>query len=370
MGAIYASAHFTIIAAAGDDPLYGLPGVSRPVIQGLRFDSQDLKRTLIHDSRWASRAWTFQESFLSQRRLLFTEAGLVFLCNTEVKSAIFNNFKWFFTRNTQTALKDFAFQDSDYSLEGMFDILRHYSSRNLSFQSDALDAVVGVLNAFSIKNESLFHMWGVPCQISGQNAVIALSWSYENSADIKTEVRRSEFPSWSPLGWRTKGIRFDRPEWQFRQHPDFHVRIKHDDRLVDLQAGQTCLSAFASQCLVVTAHSVLSKQRKLTMIINHDHTEYRQRENYFTVEFDNIVPPQGARVFLRASWLVKGFEEETSTEFLCVFRLGTGSGGLVLKNCGQVHERVGSFSLVQGVKRILEEVVEFPKAEHRTILLR
>lgn len=81
----------TIIAAAGNDPRYGLPGVSREVIENLpftRLNDWHKKTALIHNFRWASRAWTFQEDYLSQRKLFFTDAGLVYICHTKIHSMI------------------------------------------------------------------------------------------------------------------------------------------------------------------------------------------------------------------------------------------------------------------------------------------
>jgi hypothetical protein len=90
MGKIYASAQLVLIAAAGEDPTYGLPGISRPR-QGrlpllFRFGSFSLMNTpwhlsiTVHESTWATRAWTFQEGFLSRRRLFFTNDGLLHVC--------------------------------------------------------------------------------------------------------------------------------------------------------------------------------------------------------------------------------------------------------------------------------------------------
>ncbi|KAF2279013.1 HET-domain-containing protein, partial [Westerdykella ornata] len=91
MDRIYAGAVFTIAAAAGEGPNYGLPGVShrqRHVQPRARFEKLHLvaspppPRDVIRASKWASRGWTFQESKLSRRTLFFTDDQVIFECGS------------------------------------------------------------------------------------------------------------------------------------------------------------------------------------------------------------------------------------------------------------------------------------------------
>jgi len=166
----------TVVAAAGEDPIYGFPGVSRAIMHGIRFrDVHDPKRILVHETKWASRAWTFQESFLSRRRLIFTDGNPLLLCNTTVKSRLIATSTWYMAENTELALKDFAYRIYDYSLNGMFDVLRHYTRRDLSFDSDALNAVVGVLNTFRIGTDPIYHTWGLHFTTNESTGVFAFN---------------------------------------------------------------------------------------------------------------------------------------------------------------------------------------------------
>lgn len=90
MDLIYANAQVTIIAAAGDGPHHGLPGVagtSRKPQPSLRVRDHYIASTLPHGSniflksKWASRGWTYQESIFSKRRLIFTEEQVFWECN-------------------------------------------------------------------------------------------------------------------------------------------------------------------------------------------------------------------------------------------------------------------------------------------------
>ncbi|KAK0708477.1 heterokaryon incompatibility protein-domain-containing protein, partial [Lasiosphaeris hirsuta] len=90
MDAVYGNAHLTIIAAAGEDSAYGLPGVGlRPRVtqQLISLGKTTFIRTFTHlqetlkASKWATRGWTFQEGVLSTRKLIFTDHQVAFQCN-------------------------------------------------------------------------------------------------------------------------------------------------------------------------------------------------------------------------------------------------------------------------------------------------
>ena len=90
MNEIYANAQITLIAAAGSDAEYGLPGVGpRPRDLQSKHQVEDISLIqvfphsshAVKSSKWATRGWTYQEGFLSPRRLLFTDQQVTYLCN-------------------------------------------------------------------------------------------------------------------------------------------------------------------------------------------------------------------------------------------------------------------------------------------------
>ena len=95
MHSIYRQAHFTIVAAAGDGPEFGLPGVNSTrdlppylLIENRLFVSNagDLlsnSNVRIHKSSWNSRAWTYQEKIFSRKILYFTKIRVVFHCKSD-----------------------------------------------------------------------------------------------------------------------------------------------------------------------------------------------------------------------------------------------------------------------------------------------
>ncbi|EXM15421.1 Heterokaryon incompatibility [Fusarium oxysporum f. sp. vasinfectum] len=89
MDKIYSEAWFTIIDAAGQDPSLGLAGVTVPRQQQAHALINDIQlshlckppREEIAASPWATRGWTYQEGFLSRKRLFFTKEQVIFQCN-------------------------------------------------------------------------------------------------------------------------------------------------------------------------------------------------------------------------------------------------------------------------------------------------
>ncbi|PVH67380.1 HET-domain-containing protein, partial [Cadophora sp. DSE1049] len=90
MDQVYAGAVLTLVAADGEDSWSGLHGVrpgtrivqqTQERIQNLQFGTtaQDLN-TILHQSKWSTRGWTFQEKVCSKRLLLFGKTQCLFWC--------------------------------------------------------------------------------------------------------------------------------------------------------------------------------------------------------------------------------------------------------------------------------------------------
>jgi hypothetical protein len=249
MRSIYACADLTIVAAAGTDSWAGLPGVregtrglpilkevartppgcTRPqnmtsmqsrakfhqntrLVDGfLLGDTPMAFGDILQESCWQSRAWTFQESMLSHRLLVFTEEQIGFDCKDENspcceaytsysrkpgdgngKKEQSNHWKISLDAYRQQSLQPQNTPPLDYAL--FSGIIQSYTRRNLTFQKDALKAVSGILDELSKRYETEFFC-GVPTQFLDRSVGRLGSW-----------VHRPDFPSWSWAGWQGETI--------------------------------------------------------------------------------------------------------------------------------------------------------------------
>ncbi|RYP92705.1 hypothetical protein DL770_001218 [Monosporascus sp. CRB-9-2] len=242
MDVIYQCASITIIAAGGKGPDAGLSGVSetmrkldlrmhggysRPYICLPRADSD------IQESIWWTRAWTYQEGLLSRRRLVFTESQVYFQCQSGHYIE-----KW---RDSfeKTQEPRYSFQDDlnghrvfpnqgvGEKTEDIFVRIGEYVQRELSYESDGLNAFLGLFRAYQRMPEPVYHFWGVPL-LARSGAPIASSmangllWcSFHPSDPEHGRLRRVEcLPSWSWVGWKWSGTKSpgydgDQPYWRY-----------------------------------------------------------------------------------------------------------------------------------------------------------
>ena len=163
---------------------------------------------LISRSPWAARGWTFQEGYLSRRKLIFTENEAVYLCDDMYcQESVRRDIPNWQTGHGQglagaalSGMSPMSTKERTGRVE-IDDLLNEYNSRDLSYQSDALDACQGILRGLSVP-----HNWGLP--------IMPLSWWEESRRpqapytlnlywqSDEPGTRRNEFPSWSWVGWQ------------------------------------------------------------------------------------------------------------------------------------------------------------------------
>jgi hypothetical protein len=219
MGAIYSAAKLTIIACAGDSPAYGLPGVTVERPPAGIFEhvgaytvtlEPDTDLNDIYHSAWMSRSWTYQEGYLSKRRLFFTDVQAVYVCESAIEHEIHVGGSGLSRGQPGLlagSLPTFTVQTTHQAVNK---ILEEYSFRSLSFETDALDAIVGALNTLEDEEPSIRHLYGVPFSRSPMHpcrVYFALHWVHRSRCR-----RRYEFPSWSPHGWEGQ-ISFTDATW-------------------------------------------------------------------------------------------------------------------------------------------------------------
>ncbi|KAF2443156.1 HET-domain-containing protein [Karstenula rhodostoma CBS 690.94] len=234
MDIIYQQAAVTIIAAAGTNAHYGLPGVDqsyrKPTSSVLIGDERvcAIPKPELHPShcRWISRAWTYQEGLLSTRRLVFTDDQLHFECqggySAEMLSIPVSSFKKMHAPSKPYLHKRYraAGRMGLFPLNGcgvdpwdIYPRITEYSARRLSHPSDILNGVLGIFRAFEKMINPMCHVHGIPfakttpapggTSLMTTNSKRALPCFAESLRwDLHApSLRREGFPSWSWTGW-------------------------------------------------------------------------------------------------------------------------------------------------------------------------
>jgi hypothetical protein len=236
MDLIYSCATLTIVAASGQTSAFGLPGVSRSrfIQPSINVGEYDLVSALsnpvrdVRNSKWMGRGWTYQEALLSKRRLFFTEKQVYFECGgATFMEAVAEPEDLMFAQADAAMKREIdhgnigTLQDTrhrlfpaDYLSQISEDpwLIQHriaeYTVRSLTFESDTLNAFLGILRHFRNPECTISQVWGVPVLWSSTAKWSAMEGFATGLCWIgffpTTQVieRRFEFPSWSWAGWK------------------------------------------------------------------------------------------------------------------------------------------------------------------------
>ncbi|RSL47461.1 hypothetical protein CEP53_009933 [Fusarium sp. AF-6] len=209
MAKIYGSAQLTIVAVAGSDPSYGLPGVSRsrrPCQPHARVRNRTLTWAYssksvqddISSSVWSTRGWTYQEAILSAKLLVFTDKQIYFEC----KDCSF--YEAFSMPMLGRFRESRIFRGVESSVIGVK--IHEYTRRNLGNEADILNAFQGVFGMFHERYALLHNIWGIPISKASYDPMPAkfldrflagICWKLDMPGN-----RRHGFPSWSWVGWK------------------------------------------------------------------------------------------------------------------------------------------------------------------------
>ncbi|CAJ0554748.1 Ff.00g132610.m01.CDS01 [Fusarium sp. VM40] len=225
MHEIYREADLTIVAAAGEGPDHGLPGISASRAKApsvdLRIGSHRILSTgksvqeTLRGTVWASRAWTYQEGLVSRRKLIFTDEQVYLHCmQREFRETIDQDYSLLARSDSDDLSTPFQcgilhLIPQKQGLESVYWLIGDFSKRKITFQSDTLNALLGVLNFFQEAYPDEFrHIWGQPIPYKktssmGDIVASAMRWQHRNKVE-----RRPEFPSWSWIGWTGSALPF------------------------------------------------------------------------------------------------------------------------------------------------------------------
>ncbi|KAL6924154.1 hypothetical protein FSST1_001428 [Fusarium sambucinum] len=221
MGAIYANATVTIIAADGDS-LTGLAGIkglsaARQLKQGIiPFGDQNLLRKDnfgLEAEYWLpyyERGWVYQEMRMSARKIVFHGQQLHWMCQCAVwheESA----------QKRQIEKGPYSLGTIDSSMRilfaGFFDwsvfslLVSRYNDMTFRYDEDALPAISGFFSVLSRRFKGGF-LYGIP-EMMFERGLGWKPWLYsinlerrvQSSRPQEIQLKPSGLPSWSWIGW-------------------------------------------------------------------------------------------------------------------------------------------------------------------------
>lgn len=239
MDSIYRRAELTIIAAAGDGPSYGLPGISRTRKRQPHYEMGNIEllatarhpHVAIQESTWFKRAWTFQEAVLSRRRLVFTDDQAYFECSAmNCHESLQSDLDKLHVKDKskfREMLQAGLFGREEGQKYGRFDgtavkrpahnfiryqgMVQQYTDKQLTYETDSFNAFVGIARNAEQFRPAIRQIWGVPVRRSPSDKVTThafvdgLAWNHLSTPSTDTLIprRRTVFkcPSWSWCGW-------------------------------------------------------------------------------------------------------------------------------------------------------------------------
>ncbi|KAK4443461.1 heterokaryon incompatibility protein-domain-containing protein [Podospora aff. communis PSN243] len=211
MAAIYGNSSLTIIADNGDD-VNGLPGVGQSdtaerhpfdvisLPDGIQLVLDDPKPgshpNLLPEKSYHRRDWTLQEELLSNRTLKFNPQEVKWMCRKSRFREILND-KDQISDNRKSSIEIQLFKPKpDITTYGH--LAEDYTSRFLTYDSDAVNAFSAIIAAFS-KSMSGGMLYGVP-ELLFEGALL---WQPREPLRRRTSPTA---PSWSFLGWQGSGL--------------------------------------------------------------------------------------------------------------------------------------------------------------------
>lgn len=221
MDLIYRNAHLTICAADGEGSGEGLSALDpmkaeKPIaqyVEGIKLQVSRPSESVIRDSVWNQRGWTFQERILSPRCLLFVKGRFYFQCRKS------NMSQDIYPDPTGNGLSMDWMNSPLRTLSGLktrpiwlyMTCVSLYTGRHLTNAEDILPAFEGV--AGLMRNHMHGDLAGFLYGLPPSHFDLALLWE-PLSAQKRREPSKNgrygqvdtELPSWSWAGWTDASI--------------------------------------------------------------------------------------------------------------------------------------------------------------------
>lgn len=238
MGYIYHLSCITLVAARGST-LFSHRLNSDSVARHRKIETVSGRQyistysPIVEPSQWASRAWTYQEGQLASRIAFFDADEVTFYCSAgqwreSLHSGLHGHdirLPGIDTRSSgKVILSATQWLESPlWSFEDYRSIIFFYNRREISYESDRLDAIRGCLNIIA-ERKGIEFFEGMPSMDFHYAFLFTALWG---------EGRRDDFPRWSWAGWSA-------PNASVCVQPVDHNGVhldKHDDGSLSFAGG-------------------------------------------------------------------------------------------------------------------------------------
>lgn len=275
MDQIYGRAYMTIVSLVGNSAHAGLPGVDAntrvrrsvtcPIDSGTLYVGLPCLERAIRESKHHTRAWTYQETFVSKRCLFVSEGQFFYRCCSRTFHAEGLDRQAEIPSNQELELGLGLMPDWWRSENAFFSAIENYTKRTLSHDEDIMDAFSGALERMK---EMGYRPRGDPTMdLTSPNALLwfPVKMNLTRRSNL-LDSAATIYPSWSWTGWRGAvtyaSLKFGRNasfrtvtlRWSHRYKPahedTFHnLEARHDHERKRHDPVDFCVQLICSQLL-------------------------------------------------------------------------------------------------------------------------
>lgn len=231
MGSIYHLSCITLVASHGARLLHhqSIPAQQELKIETIRGRQYiSTYSPIVEPSLWATRAWTYQEGQLATRIAYFDARDMTFYCSAgQWRESLHSGVHGHDVQMPEMDLKSHGrvilsasrwLESPLWKFDDYSEIVFFYNRREITYESDKLDAVRGCLCLIA-KRKGVKFFQGMPLVDFHYAFLFATLWG---------EERRKGFPSWSWAGWVDPNVRH---RIQPKDHEGVHLESQNDGSL-------------------------------------------------------------------------------------------------------------------------------------------
>lgn len=334
---------------------------------GHTFKPRAKPNDLLPESHLKKRAWALQEWFLSRRIVHFTDEEMVWECQQESLCECSTEDETHRFREVRKTPFKSLVEDFPALYEQWMGIVREFSKRSITHETDRLPAISGVAEVFSkeTKDEYVCGVW--------KNCPATLIWSPDLTAGLTLRQDKFYAPSWS---WASIATPIRKTYLREKENGDYCTLAE----VLDIDSAPETTNRFGPvkkyAKLTIRGHVFPGRCRELApgggYYYNHHFFIGKRRSGgYIRLDFPQMpsnTPLPGDITLVDISRLEPDLHPGDKFIVLIIYRKGRYTDGLVLKavdESASMYQRVGTYS----GEYLGPGVPEWDHSEERTITL-